>query len=201
MKLFFSPFSPFVRKCLVVARELGIDRQIELLPAAASPVKRDLSISNPLGKIPALLTEEGEVLVDSRVICEYLNQRAQGSLYPENSKARYAALTLQALADGIMDAAVLVRYENAIRPEALRWAEWQAGQLDKIESALAHINSHTPANNEPLHIGLLTLGCALWYLDLRYPTLGWRERHSALAAWYAGFGGRESMKASWALAG
>ncbi|MFM2121390.1 MAG: hypothetical protein RL722_2858, partial [Pseudomonadota bacterium] len=119
MKLYFSPTSPYVRKCLVVARELGVDGQIQLIGSNAHPVKRDQSIvaANPLGKVPVLVTDEGRALYDSRVICEYLDARyGAGRILPASGEARWNVLTLQALADGMLDAALLVRYEQIARP-------------------------------------------------------------------------------------
>jgi len=109
MKLFYAATSPFVRKCLVSAHELGLRDRLELLPAAAHPVNRDRTVvaRNPLGKVPTLITEEGTALYDSRVICEYLNALGDGHLMPRQGPARWAVLVDQALADGIMDAAVL----------------------------------------------------------------------------------------------
>ena len=129
LKIFHSQASPFVRKCLVVAHELGLRDRIELLPAAAHPVDRDRSIveRNPLGKVPTLIADDGTVLYDSRVICEYLNAVADGNLIPKSGPARWSVLCEQSLADGIMDAAVLARYETAYRPQALVWNEWLAG--------------------------------------------------------------------------
>ena len=122
MKLYFSPTSPYVRKCLVSAHELGLVDRIQLLAANAHPVQRDATLiaSNPLGKVPTLLTDDGTPLYDSRVICEYLDHLAGGSLFPRTGDARWAALTLQSLADGMLDAALLARYEQAVRPEPLR---------------------------------------------------------------------------------
>ncbi|MBU1358950.1 MAG: glutathione S-transferase N-terminal domain-containing protein, partial [Gammaproteobacteria bacterium] len=144
MKLYFSPTSPYVRKCMVVAHEVGLADRIELLPSAANPVQRDREIiaSNPLGKVPTFLTDDGDVLYDSRVICEYLDDLGGGSVFPKSGKERWTALTLQSLADGILDAALLARYEVATRPEPLRWEEWRLGQLDKAETSLAHLEAH-----------------------------------------------------------
>src|SRR5664279_571694 len=113
MKILYSAASPFVRKCLVAAHELGQAGRIELVPAAAHPVNRDPSIvaHNPLGKVPTLITDDGAVLYDSRVICEYLNALGDGGLIPREGPQRWQVLTAQSLADGIMDAAVLTRYE------------------------------------------------------------------------------------------
>lgn len=203
MKIYFSPFSPYVRKCLVAAQELGLDGRIELLPSNAHPVQRDHQIieTNPLGKVPTFFTDDGQVLFDSRVICEYLDTLAGGSLFPREGRARWETLTLQSLGDGILDAALLARYEDVARPEALRWPDWRAAQLDKAQTALAHLQAHPQLLQDRVDIGALTIGCALWYLDLRFPDFGWRERFPAVAQWYAGFSQRPSMQKTWALPG
>jgi len=125
-----------VRKCRVVAHELGLTDRIELVAAAAHPINRDRNVvaQNPLGKIPTLIADDGLVLYDSRVICEYLNALANGRLVPQTGPARWSMLAEQALADGIMDAAVLVRYETVLRPEPLRWNDWITGQMEKVTS-------------------------------------------------------------------
>jgi glutathione S-transferase len=195
MKLFYSQTSPFVRKCLVAAHELGIAERLELVPAAAHPVNRDRAVvdKNPLGKIPTLVTDEGHALFDSRVICEYLNALGNGHLLPAAGEARFVVLTDQALADGLMDAAVLVRYEAVARPENLRWADWSGGQMEKVISALADFERRAVAREGRVDLGTIALGCALGYLDFRYAELGWRERHPSMARWYEQFGSRESM--------
>lgn len=201
MKILFSPFSPYVRKCLAVAHELGLDDRIQLLPSSAHPVQRDRAIiaNNPLGKVPTFFTDDGQVLYDSRVICEYLNDLAQGALFPQGA-TRWDTLTLHALGDGMLDACLLARYEDVARPEAIRWPEWRAAQLDKVETSLAHLEARDASLANRADIGTLTLGCALWYLDVRFDTLGWRERYPRMAQWYAAFSQRPSMRAAWALA-
>ena len=201
MKILFSPFSPYVRKCLVTAHELGLEGQIQLLPSNAHPVQRDRAIigHNPLGKVPTFFTDDGQVLYDSRVICEYLDVQAGGRLIPGSGAARWTTLTLQSLGDGMLDAALLARYEDVARPEAIRWPEWRAAQLDKVETSLAHLDAQPALLAGRVDLGALTVGCALWYLDLRFPDLGWRERHGPTAAWYEGFRQRASMQATWAL--
>lgn len=111
MKLFYSPTSPFVRKVMVVAHELGLADRLERLPSAAHPVNRDKSIisHNPLGQVPTLLTDDGQVLADSRVICEYLDDLAGGGLFPKAGAARWRALVDQTLGDGLLGAALLAR--------------------------------------------------------------------------------------------
>lgn len=202
MKIYFSPFSPYVRKCLVAGHELGLNERIELLPSNANPVQRDQEIiaKNPLGKVPTFLTDDGQVLYDSRVICEYLDDLAGGSLFPRAGKARWETLTLQSLADGMLDACLLARYEDVARPEALRWPEWRAAQLDKVETSLFHLETCPQQLDGRVDIGSLTVGCALWYVDLRFPEVNWRSRYPQVAQWFAVFSQRPSMQAAWALA-
>ncbi|MFY8178401.1 MAG: glutathione S-transferase [Limnohabitans sp.] len=201
MKLFFSPTSPYVRKCMVTAHEVGLVDAITLLPGSAHPVNRDQTIvsKNPLGKVPTLITDTGEAIYDSRVICEYINALGHGNLLAKEGALRWEALTLQSLGDGILDAALLVRYENNVRPEGLRWTDWVAGKLDAIHTSLAHLNKHPEVFTHDFHLGLLTVGCALWYLDLRYPELDWRKHYPALASAAAGMMQRPSMTQTWAL--
>lgn len=202
MKIYFSPTSPYVRKCLVTAHELGLNDRIQLLPSNANPVTRDREIieKNPLGKVPTFITDDGQVLYDSRVICEYLDDLAGGTLFPRSGAARWSALTLQSLGDGILDGALLARYEDVARPEALRWSDWRAGQLDKAETSLAHLDAD-PGLLKPdqVDIGTIAVACALWYLDLRFADFGWRSRHVNVAKWFDAFSQRDSLRASWSL--
>jgi glutathione S-transferase len=200
MKLYFSPTSPYVRKCLVVAHELGVADAITLLPANAHPVNRDTTLiqSNPLGKVPTLLTDDGLSLYDSRVICEWLDSTHGGKLFPREGAARWQALVLQSLADGILDAALLTRYEEAVRPESLRWSAWHEGQLDKVRTSLLSLEQAPQQLQGRVDIGTLALACALGYLDLRFDAWGWRGRFPGVAEWAEGFMLRPSMLAVWA---
>jgi len=200
MKLLFSPTSPYVRKCLVSAHELGLEGRITLLPSNAHPVNRDPEIiaNNPLGKVPTFFTDNGQVLYDSRVICEYLNTQVGGDLFPQGD-ARWAALTLQSLGDGMLDAALIARYEDVARPEDLRWPQWRAAQLDKIETSLAYLEGSPHMLAGRVDIGSITVGCALWYVDLRFADVGWRDRYPHVADWYSHFSARTSMNRTWAL--
>lgn len=195
MKLFYSATSPFVRKCLVSARELGLSERLELLPAVAHPVNRDRTLvaRNPLGQLPTLITDDGTVLYDSRVICEYLNSLGDGHLLPLEGPLRWTVLVEQSLADGILDAAVLTRYETAVRPESLRWNDWITGQLDKVTCALAQIEQLAQGLGARVDIGTIAIGCALGYLDFRFPSLGWRDRAPTTARWFNEFAQRRSM--------
>lgn len=198
MKLRYSPTSPFVRKVLVLAIETGLDNRIERVPTTVMPVEpnEDLSHENPLMKLPTLATDDGAVLFDSRVICEYLDGLHSGpKLFPAAGKARWTALRQQALGDGMLDAGVLNRYETAVRPKDKYWAEWSAGQMRKIRNALTVLDGTAKDGGFGglLTIGQIATGCALGYLDFRYAGEGWRERHPNLAKWYADFAKRKSM--------
>jgi glutathione S-transferase len=195
LKLHYAAASPFVRKCLVAAHELGLRNRIELLPAAAHPVNRDPSVvaHNPLGKIPTLLTDDGTVLYDSRVICEYLNAMGGGRLLPREGEARWRVLVDESLCDGISDAAVLTRYETFARPEALRWNDWISGQLAKVHSGLDALEARAATLGDRVDLGTIACGCALGYLDFRFSSLGWRDRHPNVAAWFERFAARDSM--------
>lgn len=201
MKLYFSVTSPYARKCMVAAHELGVADRIQLLPAAAHPVNRDATLvaANPLGKVPTFVTDEGLVLYDSRVICEWLDARFGPRLLPAAGDARWRTLVLQSLADGVLDAALLVRYEEAVRPEALRWADWRNGQMDKIHTSLLSLDQAPQQLQGRVDLGTLALGCALGYLDLRFDAWGWRQRYPQVAAWAADFMQRPSLKASWTI--
>lgn len=198
MKLYYAPASPFVRKCLVVAAELGLRDRIELVTAAAHPVNRDKNVvaHNPLGKIPTLITDDGSVLYDSRVICEYLNILGDGNLIPRAGEARWTVLSAQALADGVMDAAVLTRYETFARPEALRWQDWITGQLAKVTSGLDALESRAADFGDRVNLGTIAFGCMLGYLDFRFASFGWRDGRPKASAWFEWFGARDSMVAT-----
>lgn len=198
MKIYFSPASPFVRKCLVAADELGVAEKIERLPSAAHPVHRDSQIvaSNPLGQVPTFFLDDGTVLYDSRVICEYLDSRFGPRLIPEPGAERWARLTEQSLADGMLGGALLARYETAVRPEALRWSEWAEGQLAKVRSGLHWLEQEAPGFGERVDIGTLSFGCALGYLDFRFPAFDWRAGSPEVARWFERFNARPSMQAT-----
>lgn len=201
MQIFFSPFSPYVRKCLVVGHELGLDDRIKLLPSNAHPVdrSRELIEINPLGKVPTFLTDDGVALYDSRVICEYLDTLAGGKLFPAEGAARWETLTLQSLGDGILDACLAARYEDVARPEELRWSVWRDAQLDKVTTSLAYLEADIAKVANRVDIGSLSIACALWYLDLRFPDYAWRTNFPNVAKWAEEFSKRESVSKSWSL--
>ncbi len=203
MKLRYSPTSPFVRKVTVTAIETGLAARIERVRTMVAPTKRndDVARENPLVKIPALTTDDGLVIYDSAVICEYLDTLHPGAkLFPAAGTARWIALRQQALGDGILDAGILGRYE-AQRPKEFQWQDWLDAQLRKVRGALSSLEMECEAGTlapvaagEAPSIGQVTIGCALAYLDFRYPGEAWRERHRRLAAWYNDFAQRPSMR-------
>ena len=185
MKLYLNPASPFARKVRISALELALTERIELIEVSLSPVQphHGLRSHNPLGKIPALVTEADEALYDSPVICEYLDALAGGDrLWPAAGAARWRALRRQALADGLAEAAILMRYELVIRPEELRWSEWLDGQRLKVRTALDALEAE-PLDG-PFDIGAISIVCALEYLEFRFPEERWREGRPQLAAWH-----------------
>ena len=184
MQLFYSPTSPFVRKVVACAMIRGLDSRIERIrtDAAASPPA--LLAANPLSKVPALLTEDGVALFDSPLICEYLDSIGEAPpLFPEHGASRWVALRLQALADGMMDAAVMARGESVRPQEAARQANIDR-QKAAVSRSLALLEDHPPADGLP-DIGKISVACALGYLDFRFAADGWRDHHPRLAQWFA----------------
>jgi glutathione S-transferase len=194
MKLFYATASPFVRKVMVLAIETGIVDDIELVRVAVLPTNPnpDVCAGNPVGKIPTLVRDDGGALYDSRVICEYLDSLHGGTpMFPEGGEARWTAVRRQALADGIMDAAVGARYETFLRPEALRWKDWVDGQMGKARRGLDVLDGERLGGT--LDIGTIAIACALGYMDFRYPDEGWRDSRPGLAAWFEEMSARPSM--------
>ena len=193
MKLFHAPASPFVRKVMACAIAREIDRQI--MPIAANPHASppELLAANPLSKVPCLLTTDGVALFDSPVICEYLDSIEDGTtpMFPRTGRARWVALKQQAMADGIMDAAVLRRGEGAKPKEAGRDA-LLARQQAAIDRALDQFERELP--HKAIDIGTISVGCALGYLDFRFAGEPWRPRRPNLAVWFEAFGANPCMR-------
>ena len=197
MKLFHSPLSPYVRKVKVVAHEAGMLDEIELIEATSAPTdpNDEVVAANPIGKIPVLETDDGQHIVDSRVICRYLDEKAGLGLYPHGA-TQYPVLTREAIAEGMIDAALLAVYEGRLRPEEIRFQPWVDGQLSKVMNGVKYFEYHIDALGGHLTIDKIALGCALGYLDFRHPDLDWRAESPALTAWYNAFAERQSMKAT-----
>lgn len=199
MKLFHAALSPFVRKVRVAAMELGLDDRIELVTVATTPVamNADLAKVNPLGKVPALVTDDGDLLFDSAVIVEYLDALAGGGkLIPPGGAERWRVKRTEALADGMADAAILMRYETAMRPAEKQWPDWIAGQKQKVTQALDAFEGQVWLFDEKFDAGKIALGVGLGYLDLRFPDLGWRRARETLGRWYDAFARRPAMQAT-----
>ncbi|GGJ27157.1 glutathione S-transferase N-terminal domain-containing protein [Neoroseomonas lacus] len=180
MKLAYSPASPYVRKCWALAIKRGVDSRIELWKVGTTAP--ELAAVNPLSKIPTFVTDEGQVLYDSPVICEYIDSLGDAPpCIPPASPARWKALTLEALGDGILDATQPRRREVALPQDDGR-KEYIATQQGKVTRALAALEAETLGDLET--IGDITVACALGYLDFRYPHEPWRPGHPKLAAWY-----------------
>lgn len=199
MQLIWAGGSPYARKVMIVAHELEITEKIETVAGSGTPIapNETTRASNPLGKLPCLIPDDGPAIYDSRVICQYLLGTVKDqSLLPEG-KSRWRTLTLEALADGICDAAILIRYESALRPESLQWQDWKDAQMSKIDTALKSAEeSWGDYLAEPFDLGHAALGSALGYLDFRYGDKDWRSAHPGLAEWHKGFNARPSAVAT-----
>jgi len=180
---------------MVVAHETG--QAIELLSALPRPTNRDPDVAakNPIGKIPTAVLDDGSALYDSRNITRWLDaQHAGTKLYPEG-EALWPVLRREATADGMLDAAMLVRYETAQRPQELRWPDWIKGQEAKIHAAFEQLESEA-ASFSGVDAGLIAIGCAIGFVDFRFPDWGWRQTCPRLATWYEIFVKRPSMQAT-----
>jgi glutathione S-transferase len=184
MKLRYSPASPFARKCAIAGHVLGLADRIEMVDNAKDAGDAIRS-RNPLNKIPLLVTDSGEAIFDSVVISEYLDALAGGGrIIPNDMDARFRALTMQALADGVLDAAILMIYESRFREESQHSPRWTAMQQKKVDGGLAALEAHVP--HDHVDVGTIAVCAALGYLDFRYKG-AWREAHPKLAAWFDAF--------------
>ena len=187
MKLRSSPASPFGRKVRMAAILLGLDSRITVEAADTANPADSVRQQNPLGKIPALVLDDGQVLFDSRVILEYLDHLAGGGrIIPSEPKARFAALRLQALADGIMDASILQVYEGRWRDPAKHEPKWVEHQAGKVARALASLEAAPPGATASPDIGQIAIACALAYQDFRFHGT-WRKDHPRLVKFLDAF--------------
>lgn len=202
MQLRHSATSPYARKVRVLALEAGLSDRIKLHADNPMGPGSDIGSVNPLGKVPVLITEDGTALCDSPVICQYLDSLHDGEKFsPQSGAARFADLNLEALADGLLDAALARMVEIRMRPENLRWEGHHKHMRAKIERTLDHFESMvqegslpaTPPESRPT-LGVIAVGCALGYLDLRFAADDWRADHPGLTDWYATFSARPSMQ-------
>ena len=195
MKLYQSPASPYARKCVAFAIECGIEKRLELVQQAPRDDAGGYLGKNPLARIPALELDDGQVLFDSPVICEYLDTLHDSrKLFPAAGPVRIAALKRQALGDGIMDAAVPLRQET-MRPDSEQSPDFIQRSRANIRRAVAYLNAMAKAGALPgeADIGTLSIACALGYLDFRFADLEWRKEAGALAGWQRDFARRPAI--------
>jgi glutathione S-transferase len=185
MLLRSSPPSPFGRKVRIALHHLGLAERVEIVAADIASETDTIRRQNPLGKIPTLIIESGKALYDSRVILEYLDHLAGGDqIIPIDPDSRFAALTLQALADGILDASILRVYERRYRSEDKVVESWLTYQTGKVERALTSLEALPPSTS--VDVGTITLACALGYQDLRFGGT-WRNTYPRLVGWLDAF--------------
>ena len=199
MRLRWSTRSPFVRKVMVCAHEMGLVDRLELVPTTVvmGEPHLDLMRTNPLGRIPTLETDDGQILYDSVVICEYLDTLHKGeSFFPRDPERRWRVLSRHALASGMLETGVLWRNES-IRPEPQRSAKFLSAFELKIRTAIPALERDVEVlSSTPIDISHVSVACALGYIDFRFPEFGWRKGHDRLTAWYETFLKRPSMQAT-----
>ncbi len=197
IKLYWSPRSPYVRKVMICAHETGLADRIERVLTVVAMTRPHLELmrENPLGKIPTLVTDSGQVFYDSAVICEYLDSLHDGlRLFPLSPEPRWEALRWHALGDGMLDLLVLWRNE-LLRPQAQRSADILSAFELKIRAAVSVLDRGAAAiASAPFGIGQVAIGCALGYIDFRFPDLAWRDGNAAIARWFETFERRPSAQ-------
>jgi glutathione S-transferase len=200
MKLTYSPASPFARKVRISAIELGLIDSIELVPAKVAPgepndeYSRDIS---PLKKLPALILDDGNVIIDSYVIVEYLDDLAGGGkLIPTSGTTRWQVKSDHSLLQGMLDSMLLCRYEKMVRPEPLRWQAWSDDHWNRAWNGMARFEKQADELPRPFDIVQIGLVCVLGYADFRFPDCGWRKAYPKLAAFHEKILERPSVKIS-----
>lgn len=200
MKLSFSPASPFARKVRIAAIELGLIDQIEFISAATVPGQPNddyMRQVNPLKKLPALILDNGEVIVDSYVIAEYLDDLAGGGkLIPSSGPERWRVRSDHSLLQGMLDSMLLCRYEKLVRPQPLFWQAWYDDHWNRAWTGFAKFDANDKVLNGPFDIVQIALACALGYADFRFADCGWREAYPNLAAFNERMMQRESIAIS-----
>lgn len=197
MKLISVTASPFVRKVRVLIHELGLQDRVVLRDVGTvSPVSNSAELNqvNPLGLVPALQLDDGSSLYDSAVICEYLNHIADGPFFPADPERRFRTLRLQALADGILELSVALRYELVMRPQVLHWQDWIEHQQEKITRGLDALEAQCSGFEAAPLIGEISVACVLGYRDFRYPENDWRAGRPDLGGWYETVRQRDSLR-------
>lgn len=197
MKLLYQTHSPYARKALVFAHEAGLADRIEVVHQETSPTRRNEHVfaENPLGKVPVLLRPGLPPVFDSDVICAYLDTLHEGRrLIPPEGEARWQALRVQAVSQGLADAGIAIRWETVRRPEALRYPPLRDGYIEKLISSYDWLERELDVAS-PIHVGHIALATALGWLEFR-GLPGFREKRPRLSAWFEMFNARPSMKAT-----
>ncbi len=193
MKLHHNPASPYTRKVMLIAHETGLADRIELMPIVVWEEAARLRVDNPLGKIPALILDDGSCLFDSSVICSFLDSLHDGPKMVPDGADRWRVERLHALAQGMTDAALVLRSDVTRELPA----DWYSNRMrDTVNSALDEAERLVPSFDRAVDLGTCALGAGLGYLDFRFPDFGWRDGRPALAAWYEEFARRPSMQAT-----
>lgn len=193
MKLYYSPTSPYARKCRALIIEKSLERKIELVECMPLDDPAELQAVNPLGKVPALQRERAPALIDSPLICEYIDTLSEENWIPRNGESRILVMRQQAMADGLMDLTIGRRIELS-REDALKWDYWVGRWEAGISRTLAQLDADRSQFERSVDMGALSVAVALCYLDLRYAELGWRAQYPELDAFTKRWSERESFK-------
>jgi glutathione S-transferase len=199
MKLAFSPSSPFARKVRIAAIELGLIDKIEFMPTTVAPgqANDEYSRITPLKKLPALILDNGDVIVDSYVIVEYLDELAGGGkLIPTSGPRRWKVKSDHSLLQGMLDSMLLCRYEKMVRPQGLQWQAWSDDHWNRAWQGMARFDKQADVLSRPLDIVQIALVCVLGYADFRFADCGWRKAYPNLDAFHEKMLTRPSVKIS-----
>ena len=199
MKLTFSPASPFARKVRITAIELGLIDRIEFVPTTVAPgtPNEEYSKIYPMKKLPALILDNGDVIVDSYVIVEYLDELAGGGkLIPASGAVRWKVRSDHSLLQGMLNSMLLCRYENMVRPEALRWKAWSDDHWNRAWKGMSRFEQQPDMLSRPLDISQIALTCVLGYADFRFADCGWRKAYPKLDAFHQKMLERPSVRIS-----
>jgi glutathione S-transferase len=199
MKLTFSPASPFARKVRIAAIELGLIDKIEFVPTAVVPgqANDEYMRINPLKKLPALILDNGDVVIDSYVIVEYLDELAGGGkLIPTSGPNRWKVKSDHSLLQGMLDSMLLCRYERMVRPQGLQWQAWSDDHWNRAWRGMARFDKQADVLSRPLDIVQIALTCVLGYADFRFADCGWRKAYPGLDAFHERMLSRPSVKIS-----
>ena len=199
MKLTFSPASPFARKVRIAAIETGLIDKIEFIPATVVPGQSNEEYSKitPLKKLPVLILDNGQMILDSYVIVEYLDELAGGGkLIPASGADRWKVKSDHSLLQGMLNSMLLCRYENIVRPEPMRWQAWSDDHWNRVWSGMARFENRPDVLSGPFNIAQIGLTCVLGYADFRFADCGWRKAYPKLDTFHQRMLERPSVKIS-----